>query len=82
MKMTSDEFAIRTHIEQITIHFRHGQMVEQQCTGLTNGESIDLEWYDLRGQVSDHFTIYYSVFAKCSVLCLACDHSFNCDDDY
>lgn len=46
-----DKYAIRAYVEQPVIRFKNGQNVEQICTGMTNGNNLEIEWYNQRQQV-------------------------------
>ena len=45
-----DNYAVRANIERTSVNFRTGELIEQECTGQTNGESLEIEWYDQRGR--------------------------------
>jgi hypothetical protein len=45
------EFAIRVYLERDNIQLRPSQSEEQVCTAMTNGYSLEIEWYNPRGEV-------------------------------
>ena len=45
------KYAVRGSVENPSLKFKSGQSVEQTCSGLTNGDSLSIEWYGPNGRV-------------------------------
>lgn len=45
------KYAVRAYVQETTIRFRNGQTVEQECNAMTNGNNMEIEWYNQRQQV-------------------------------
>ena len=54
----SYKYAIRASVENPSIRFTIGTPVEQTCTGLTNGDSLRIEWFGPNNRVK-----YLPIFA-------------------
>ena len=49
----SDEsYAVRAYVSKSELKLRYGSSDENSCTGMTNGDSMEIKWYNSRGQVS------------------------------
>ena len=46
------EYAIRGSVESQLLKFKDGESVEQTCSGLTNGDSLNIEWFGPNNRVS------------------------------
>ena len=46
-----DKYAVRASVENPSVKFKSGGSVEQTCSALTNGNSLEIEWYNPRGQL-------------------------------
>jgi hypothetical protein len=46
------KYAVRGSVENPSIRFRDGDSIEQTCSGLTNGDTLSIEWYGPNGRVS------------------------------
>lgn len=46
-----DKYAIRASLSDNVIKFQPGQTIEQECNALTNGYTMEIEWYNPRKQV-------------------------------
>lgn len=46
------KYAVRGSVENPSLKFKNGDSVEQTCSGLTNGDSLSIEWYGPNGRVS------------------------------
>lgn len=46
------QYAIRVYIDKSKLDLKYGQNDVQICTGMTNGKSLEIEWYNPRGQVN------------------------------
>ena len=45
------QYAIRASINKPNLIFKPGSSVEQECRSITNGNSLEIEWYDNRGRL-------------------------------
>lgn len=45
------DYAIRVNVQKSSVRFRLGDSVDQTCDVITNGDSLEIEWYNQRGQL-------------------------------
>ena len=46
-----DKYAVRASVNNPSAKFKSGGSIEQTCNALTNGNSLEIEWYNPRGQL-------------------------------
>ena len=44
-------YSIRAYIDKSKIELKYSENDEQTCTGMTNADKLEIEWYNPRGQV-------------------------------
>lgn len=49
---SDDSYAVRAYVSKSELKLRHGSSDENTCTGMTNGDSMEIKWFNSRGQVS------------------------------
>ena len=46
-----EDYAVRAYVSKGELRMRYGSSDENTCTGMTNGNSMEIQWYNSRGEV-------------------------------
>lgn len=53
MNILLAQYAIRANVKELQVNFREGGQAVQVCEALTNGDNLDIQWFNQRKQVKN-----------------------------